>query len=143
MPQEYKDWLEIPMTQPQSHVQTITLFIQEESKFATHEEAVKGFKRLLIEAGVKADWSWERRLCEQLSTVLYIERPSLYLKSANLSERSNLYLKSANLSERSSLYLKSANLSERSNLYLKSANLSERSNLYLKNDKSITNSLRS
>jgi pre-mRNA-processing factor 40 len=71
MPQEYKDWLEIQMTQPKSHVQTITPFMQEEPKFATHEEAVKGFKRLLIEAGVKVDWSWETTLRAIIHSPMY------------------------------------------------------------------------
>jgi pre-mRNA-processing factor 40 len=71
VPQEYKDWLEdVQGMQPKGHLQ-MTAFMQEEPKFATHEEATKGFKRLLIEAGMKADWSWEQTLRAIIHSPMY------------------------------------------------------------------------
>jgi pre-mRNA-processing factor 40 len=73
MPEEYKEWLEAQKpepAQPKSHA-PFTPFMQEEPKFATHEEAVKGFKRLLIEAGMKVDWGWEQTLRAIIHSPMY------------------------------------------------------------------------
>jgi pre-mRNA-processing factor 40 len=87
MPQEYKDWLETqttPTTQPPKGSVPFTPFMQEEPKFATHEEAIKGFKRLLIEAGVKVDWNWEQ-------TLRAIIHSPMYRAIKSVSEKRQIY----------------------------------------------------
>lgn len=88
MPQEYKDWLEsqttMQTTPPPKGPVPFTPFMQEEPKFATHDEAVKGFKRLLIEAGVKVDWNWEQ-------TLRAIIHSPMYRAIKSVSEKRQIY----------------------------------------------------